>query len=215
MKRLGIMFLGILLAATFCYGQATSSPGAPAATGHGAFPVKVIKTLDSSKLKEGDPVEVEMANSIKLPDGTVVPKGSKVIGHVTASKARSKGDPDSELTIAFEKLAVINGKELPLKGMVQAVFPPADEPMGPNMATAGTSAGGSGGGGGSAGVGITNTKSGSDMQSSSGQIVMDTKAVGVRGMHDLQLENGVLSSKGKNVKLGGGVRMIVHADILG
>lgn len=53
------------------------------------------------------------------------------------------------------------------------------------------------------------------MQSSSGQIVMDTKAVGVRGMHDLQLENGVLSSKGKNVKLGGGVRMIVHADILG
>ncbi len=215
MKRLGIMFLGILLAATFCYGQATSSPEAPAATGHGAFPVKVIKTLDSSKLKEGDPVEVEMANSIKLPDGTVVPKGSKVIGHVTASKARSKGDPDSELTIAFEKLAVINGKELPLKGMVQAVFPPADEPMGPNMATAGTSAGGSGGGGGSAGVGITNTKSGSDMQSSSGQIVMDTKAVGVRGMHDLQLENGVLSSKGKNVKLGGGVRMIVHADILG
>ena len=43
---------------------------------------------------------------------------------------------------------------------------------------------------------------------------MDTKATGVQGMHDLVLDNGVLSSKGKNVKLSGGVRMIVNVEIL-
>jgi hypothetical protein len=188
----------------------------------GAFPVKVIKALDSSKLKEGEAVEVETAGSFRLADGTLVPKGSKLTGHVTAAKARSKGDSDSQLTVAFEKLNITSGKQLSIKGTVQAVFPPADDPADPNMATMGTSGGGSahgstvGGGGVSpGGVGLTNTKTGSDTQSSSGQVVMDTKAVGVQGMHDLQLDNGVLTSKGKNVKLGGGVRMIVHADILG
>jgi hypothetical protein len=37
----------------------------------------------------------------------------------------------------------------------------------------------------------------------------------VQGMHDLSLDKGVLTSKGKNVKLGSGVRMIVHVDIFG
>jgi hypothetical protein len=37
--------------------------------------------------------------------------------------------------------------------------------------------------------------------------------VGVQGMHGLELKDGVLTSNGKNVKLGDGVRMIVHIDI--
>jgi hypothetical protein len=42
------------------------------------------------------------------------------------------------------------------------------------------------------------------------------KSVGVLGMRDLQLSpDGVLSSsKGKQVKLGQDVRMVVHVDIL-
>ena len=44
---------------------------------------------------------------------------------------------------------------------------------------------------------------------------MDMKATGVQGMDNLQLNNGVLTSKGKNVKLGDGVRMVVHVDIFG
>jgi hypothetical protein len=54
------------------------------------------------------------------------------------------------------------------------------------------------------------------MQSdSSPQPVMDVKSMGVQGVHDLQLENGVVTSKGKNVKLGTGIRMVVKADIFG
>src|SRR6202521_4616777 len=127
MNRFGIVLMGTLLVATLCYGQGVSSVPAkatPAAVAHGAFPVKVIKTLDSSKLKEGDAVEVETAGSFKLADGTLVPKGSKLTGHVTASKARSKGDTESQLTVTFDKLNVAGGKQLSIKGMVQAVFPP-------------------------------------------------------------------------------------------
>lgn len=218
MNRFGIVVLGAALAAPFCYGQASTSapaPAAPAAVAHGAFPVKVTKTLDSSKLKEGDTVEVETAGSFKLADGTLVPKGSKLTGHVTAAKARSKGDPDSELTVTFDKLNVANGKQLSVKGMVQAVFPPAEE-VEPQMA--GKATGGAGGGyGASATVGtVTDPKTGSNTQSSlAPEPAADPKSVGVQGMHGLELTDGVLTSKGKNVKLSDGVRMIVHVDIFG
>jgi len=202
-----------LLGSALCIGQ-TATSAAPTALGHGAFPAKVTKTLDSSKLKEGDAVEVETAGSFKLPDGTLVPKGSKLKGHVTAAKARSKGDTDSQLTIAFESLEVTNGKTLAIKGAVQAVFPPYEEPA-PNMA--GKASGAAGGGYTGATVGtVTNDKSGSNMESSGkGDPALSTASVGVQGIHDLELNDGVLSSKGKNVKLGSGVRIIVRADILG
>jgi hypothetical protein len=218
MKRIEIAVLGVALAASLCYGQAaTSSPAqtAPAAVGHGAFPVKVIKALDSSKLKEGDAVVVETAGSFKLPDGTLVPKGSKLEGQVTEAKARSKGDSDSQLNVSFSKLDIVNGKQLAIKGMVQAVFPPAEE-ADPQMA--GKASGAAGGGYSASGstVGtVTNDKSGSNQESSGGEPAMNPKSVGVQGVHGLELNDGVLSSKGKNVKLSDGVRMIVHVDILG
>jgi len=224
MNRVGIVLSGVVLAASLCYGQGSTSvpaQAAPAAAGHGAFPVKVDKTLDSSKLKEGDTVEVETSGSFKLPDGTLVPKGSKLVGHVTTSKARSKGDTQSQLAVTFDKLNITNGKQLSVKGIVQAVFPPAAE-VDPGVPGAATSHGG-GGAFSTAGSApspdykpMSDVKNGSNTGSGAHvEPASDPKSVGVQGIDNLQLEDGVLSSKGKNVKLGGGVRLIVHVDILG
>jgi len=220
MNPMMIVILGALLAASVGYGQdSASAPAPPAAAvvGHGAFPVKVVKTLDSSKLKEGDTVEVETAGSFKLADGTLVPKGSKVNGKVAAAKARSKGDPESQLTITFDRLNIANGKQLSIKGSVQAVFPPPDD-VAPQMAGKASGAAGGGYSNGNAGttVGtVTDPQSGSNTEFGNSQPATDPKSVGVQGMHGLELKDGVLSSKGKNVKLGDGVRMIVRVDILG
>ena len=63
---------------------------------------------------------------------------------------------------------------------------------------------------------MSDAKIGSNMETSgNSQSAMNPESVGVQGIHDLQLENGVLTSKGKQVKLGSGVRMIVHVDIFG
>ena len=121
MNRISVVILGAVLAATLCFGQGSSPT--PAAISHGAFPVKVAKTLDSSKLKEGDTVEVQTAGSFKLADGTLVPKGSKLTGHVTASKARSKGDTDSQLALTFDKLNVANGNTTFLTDYVSSPVP--------------------------------------------------------------------------------------------
>jgi len=45
-----------------------------------------------------------------------------VIGHVTESKARSKGDTESALAINFDKI-IRTGGETPIKSVIQAVAP--------------------------------------------------------------------------------------------
>jgi hypothetical protein len=230
MKRIGSLALIALGASLMCFGQGETPAPTPTQTaatkavGHGAFPVKLTKTLDSSKVKEGDTVEVETVNSFKLPDGTLVPKGSKLVGHVTASKARSKGDPESRLTVAFDKLDVANGKPLAVKGVVQAVFPPAEEaaPLMAGKASGaaggGYSPGAAGGGYGAGSIGtVTDSKTGSNMASESKpEPAADPKASGVHGIRDLELgQDGAFFSGGKHVKLDNGVRLIVRVDIMG
>jgi hypothetical protein len=226
MDRKGGALLSILLAVIACYVQDSAAALAQSpvsALAHGSVPVKVTKTLESSKLKEGDLIELETSGSFKLPDGTLVPKGSKLLGHVTDARARSKGDPGSELTISFDKLNISGGKQLAVKGTVQAVFPPPDEQLDPSITGAATTASGGstrGAQGAVTTVGnvgtVTQTKTGANMESSAGgSPEASPKSQGVQGMHDLQLDNGVLTSKGKQVKLGNGVRMIVRVDILG
>jgi len=227
MIRFSTFALVLLLAASWCLGQ-DSTPaaqaGSPAAAakviGHGSFPVIIKKAIDSSKLKEGDPVEVEISGPFKLADGTLVPKGSKVAGHVTEAKSRSKGDAVSELALTFDKVSITGGKQFSVKGIVQSVAPPEDQPDPGMPVGSGSQKGGSGGtGAGLATPGYqpSNIKTGANMDSSAKvDPAVSPKSVGVLGMHDLQLSlDGMLSSsKGKQVKLGQDVRMIVHVDIL-
>jgi hypothetical protein len=219
MNRIGIVVLsGLLGLSSSSYGQSATPSGTPVAVGRGAFPVKITKTLDSGKLKEGGTLEVETAGSFKLPDGTLVPKGSKLMGHIVASKARSHGDSESELTLMFDRLNIVNGRQLSVKGTVQAVFPPPDE-VDPGVPAASTSPGANSPNGGAVGITpdykpMTEIKTGADTTTGGRPgSVAEPNSVGVHGIDNLQLQNGILTSKGKQVKLGSGDRMIVHVDI--
>lgn len=110
MQRWFASTLFAALAVSMCLGQGASPAaysGQAAAAGgpiHGVFAVQLAKSLDSKKLKQGDEVEAKVAADIHAADGMTIPRGSKVIGHVTEAKARSKGDPESALGIAFDKI---------------------------------------------------------------------------------------------------------------
>lgn len=208
-----VAFVLLLLATNWCLSQATPSSSEKSAMGHGSFPVKVDKTLDSAKLKAGDTVQFETIGAFKLPDGTLVPKGSKVTGQVTTAKARSKGDSESQLALSFDQLSVQEGRQLALKGSLQAVFPQPDE-VDPGMpVTSGMQKGAGTGTMPDASYKPGDMKSGVEDSRSSGA-VLDPKAVGVHGISNLQLDDGVLRSNGKNIKLGGGIRLVVRADFL-
>lgn len=213
MKRLVVLVLSVLV---FCLpvwtqdptpqsAQSSGGSSPPHLIGSGSFPVKVVRTIDSSKLKEGDLIEVETLGAFKLRDGTLVPRRSKLAGHVIASKARSKGDSESQLILTFDKLDIANGKQLSIKSVVQAVFPRAEDTPTPYM-----------GGTESVSPVVTDVTIGSNPSSNNHPSpVMTPNSIGVHGIDDLQLDRGILSSKGKHVKLNAGVRMIVRVNILG
>jgi hypothetical protein len=129
-----------------------------------------------------------------------------VVGHVTQATARSKGDPTASLGIAFDKIQVPGGKDMMIKGTLQAVGPNPNE-SGPETGAAGGNSLHAGNGSTAAagtGLGLQPGQGGGKM--------IDPHATGVVGIKNLQLENSVLTSTGKEVKLDSGSQMVIKIE---
>lgn len=79
------------------------------------------KPVDARKCKPGDEVVAKTTQNVKSNGETVLPKGSKIIGHVTEAKARAKGQSESALGIAFDHAVLKDGREVPLAASIQAI----------------------------------------------------------------------------------------------
>ncbi|MGA2369649.1 MAG: hypothetical protein ACLPPV_10000 [Candidatus Korobacteraceae bacterium] len=182
--------------------QSSTTPAAGAAGRHGTFTVELIKPLDSRKLKEGDSVEAKLTGGITLPSGVAVPRGTKVLGHVTEAKARSKNDSESALGISFDKVAGSGGGETPIHGVIQAVAPNPNEEIstGGYIDYAADLEKGSA------------TLPGPDTRRGSTSVLNET-SVGVLGIKNMQLASGVLTCTGKEVKLDSGTRMLLNVTM--
>jgi hypothetical protein len=205
------------------------------------IPAELQKTVDAHKVKSGDKVEAVVPADLQSKSGEVIiPKGTKVVGHVTEVKQKSKEDPGSSLGIVFEKLAMKDGKELPFDAEIQAVrrntpqnaLAAASNGSSANQ-NSGMSAGGNSGGGsaartGNMGAGAPSGGSsypgaapagGSDNPGASqaaanvpAQLTADSKgAIGFEDMSMQQAADGTtLSSQKQNVKLESGTQMILR-----
>src|SRR5216683_921371 len=78
-------------------------------------------SIDSKKCKPGDAVNAHTTEAVKSEGKTVIPKGSKLVGHVTQASARAKGESESSLGIVFDKAILKNGQEIPLNAAIQAL----------------------------------------------------------------------------------------------
>ncbi len=167
---------------------------------NGLFIVELSKSLDSKKLKDGDVVEAKLVSDVHASDNVTFPRGTKVIGHVTQSKARSKGDPESSLAISFDQISR-SGGDTPIKSVIQAV--------GPNP-----SAGSDTGGG--IGYGDLKAATAAPPAPSSGPRnvpMLTEESTGVLGIKNLELgSDGTLTSTNKEIKLDSGTRMLLKAS---
>lgn len=199
------------------------------------LPLNVVldSTIDSKKAKQGDVVKAHVAETVKSPDNaTVLPKGTKLIGHVTRASARSKGDSESMLGIQFEKAELKGQQERSLSGMiVEAVAAPSE--MQTSYGGASASGAPSGGGGtptnnpsvsGSRGTRqdtipqspqSTYPNVGSSTQEPTATGPLPPNARGVYGIEGMSLAKNpssgetVITSKGKNVRLDSGTRLLL------
>jgi len=100
------------------------SSSAPKIAPGSVIPVQLSKTVDAKKAKTGDEVVATVTQDMKTNSGDVlVPKDTKVIGHVTEVQARNKEQKQSELGIAFDH-AVVKGDQMQLPMSIQAVIAP-------------------------------------------------------------------------------------------
>jgi hypothetical protein len=89
------------------------------------IPAELAKALDAKKAKPNDEVVAKAAQDLLAHGQIIVPRGSKIIGHVTEAKARSKTEPQSTIGIVFDRLLLKDGRTIPLQVAVQAIRGPA------------------------------------------------------------------------------------------
>ncbi len=81
----------------------------------------LVKPVDARKNRPGDEVVAKTTEDVKSDGKVVLPRGSKIVGHVTEAKAHEKGQAESALGIAFDHAALKDGSFVPLSVAVQAV----------------------------------------------------------------------------------------------
>jgi hypothetical protein len=69
----------------------------------------------------GDEVIAKATRDVKSDGHVIVPKGSKLVGHLTEAQAHSKEQATSELGIAFEHAILKDGTQVPLALSIQAI----------------------------------------------------------------------------------------------
>ena len=144
MKCTGFIILGALVFASSAVCQRQAQAGAQTSSSASAVPsasadnsrlnasladgssivAELSSSVDSKKIKQGDAVTARTTADIRADGKTIIPKGTKLVGHVTEAAARAKGGADSTLGIAFDKAVLKGGEELPLNVAIVAVAPP-------------------------------------------------------------------------------------------
>lgn len=198
------------------------------------IPVQLTKTIDAKKAKTGDEVEAKVTQDLKTQNGkVVVPKDTKVLGHVTEAQARSKEQPESQVGIAFDRAVVKDRGDVPLPMSIQAIVAPptlksnagsesASDPA--NTPSPGVMPGNGRPTGGtppqmppSATAG--SESSGSTQRAANAHPPITGSTQGVVGISNLSLETpanstqgSVVSSKENNVKLESGTFMLLRVN---
>jgi hypothetical protein len=249
MNRDVFLRLGIILMTAMLWAQVSPQPAGvsnstvPASSGSALAPgtvlsVELSKPLDAKKLKANDKFETRTVIDLLSHGQIVIPRNTKIVGHVTEAKAHSKQSAGSMVGVVFDRALMKDGRELPLQAAVQAVARPlqsapafpADDPMAgatTGMPSASQSQRGSITGAASTGTQFPNQGGypptngnglPSDPASTTGSSVspLGPTSKGVVGIKGLSLESSgpasVISSKTENVHLDSGAQLILRVQ---
>ncbi len=221
-------------------GQSAAQAGPALAPGT-VIGAELSKGIDAKKAKVGQEVLAKALADLRDTSGNlVIPRGAKLVGHITQVKAATKQEPQSTLGVIFDKVEAKHGKqsqEIGMHAAIQALEKPPSSPLmderapgmggqgapggggsGPGMgpgATGGRTMGGSPPGQ-SGGMGGEET-GGAQGQQGAGAPTINANSHGVIGIPNLTLspkasptEGSVITSARGNVKLDGGTLLVLR-----
>jgi hypothetical protein len=230
--------LAIFLCAAMLCAQGPPAPAANDLTPGTILSVELSKSLDARKLKPNDKFDARTVMDLLSHGQIVIPRNTKLIGHITEAKPFRKQSPDSTVGIVFEKVVLKDGRARELRAIVQAIARPlqtappfpGEDPMAasaPGIPTASQAQRGSITGATSTGTQFPNPNGyppggggglPPDPASASASTVspLGPTSKGVVGMKGLSLASAgpasVVSSKTENVHLDSGTQLILRVQ---
>ena len=231
---IGLAFTTLCAASTFAQAPApseTTNSEASLAAGT-AINATLNSTIDSKKAKPGEQFVAHTTETVKSPDGkTILPSGTKLIGHVTQASAHTNGQGQAMLAIQFDKAVLKDREEMPLhNAVIQAVAAPpreasrfnsdTDRATAPGAPSNNPSMSGSRGArpdnmptSQSSPSGNPDGAYGTESNSAGGPLPANARGVygfeGVRLSANANGEGTILTSSNKNVHLDGGTRLLL------
>ena len=222
LRKTGLAVLLALSAAGPPWSAAETAFAVPAGT---IIPIELSKALDARKVKVGDAIESRLPADVLLHGKIVIPRETRILGHITDVKAPTKDSPGAQVGFVFESIVVKKGDPVPIQVTVQAVGRPLQLVDTPTL---------QGGAGGVAPAGTPRSSPASASPSRSQErvaaIPLDTldsdepppttmaplspTSKGIVGIKALTLEaagdSSVISSATGNVRLDSGAQMILR-----
>ena len=207
---------------------AESETQIPAGT---AISAEISKSVNVKKVKAGDKVVAKTSMDLLSQGKVVIPRNTKILGHITEAKAHSKESPGSTLGITFDSIAMKDGRELPVRAAIQAIgrplqamatdsTPPAATGGLPSAPSPMPSAGGMGGS--RASVPDASYPGGASSSTSdttapaSGPAPLGPTSKGVVGIKGLEIKSAgttsVITSATENVQLESGTQLILKTE---
>ncbi|HEU5457382.1 MAG TPA: hypothetical protein VFU68_02070 [Terracidiphilus sp.] len=86
---------------------------------------QLMHPLDSKSAREGQPVEAKTTQPFRTANGVVIPKGSRLMGHVTQVQAHGHGQSNSSLGLVFDQAQLKGGQTVPIRSVIESVSPSA------------------------------------------------------------------------------------------
>jgi len=198
-------------------------------------------TVDARKCKPGDTVKAKTSEDVKAGGIVVIPRGAKLVGHVTEAQPVAKAGEQARLGFVFDRAELKDGRQIPLHTAFYALA----APMGASSDHF-SAGGGFGGGFGSGSDAVGSMVSASsrssmddasalgagnsrqeDLKPSPGAIgglnskgTLYASSRGVFGLEDISLEPNTVPSSGssviladaRSVHLGSGTRMLLALE---
>jgi len=82
--------------------------------------------LDSKTAKVGDRVVLKTTDKMQTSDGTVIPRGARLVGHVTEAQAYDDHQGPARIAIAFDHAELKNGQSIAVHTLILGVAPSAN-----------------------------------------------------------------------------------------
>jgi len=217
-----ITLFAVLVSSCAGYAQTQAAPQAApnGQTATVATPVMVLrgtlsKGLNSKNAQAGQTFVVKTAEPLKLSNGSDIPAGSDISGHVLQATARGNGAADSTLILTLDTIQPKGGATaLPIRGIIQAIAGP--EPVSVAAPAVGDMRTESVGGGASGARIPSSEVHGTPV--SGGGAELNERSAGVVGIKNLALKAGPVAgvdgsmfySADKSVKLEDGSQVMVR-----